>query len=139
VALPALKAMIVDEPPTAGDVIVEDKGSATVGEYRVEKFLLARRQAPIINPKESIPTVVFLPRTPKAHVVVWSDADGKSALRFWDLNTGRVAHSLEGHKDWVTDIAFSWGFNDAAHFSRAFRARFGCSPRALRAQADAAR
>ena len=29
--------------------------------------------------------------------------------------------------------AFSWGFNDAAHFSRAFRARFGCSPRALRA------
>lgn len=39
----------------------------------------------------------------------------------------------------VSEIAFSWGFNDAAHFSRAFRARFGCSPRALRAQADAAR
>ena len=36
----------------------------------------------------------------------------------------------------VSEIAFSWGFNDAAHFSRAFRARFGCSPRALRAQAD---
>ena len=33
----------------------------------------------------------------------------------------------------VSEIAFSWGFNDAAHFSRAFRARFGCAPRVLRA------
>jgi AraC-like DNA-binding protein len=33
----------------------------------------------------------------------------------------------------VSAIAFSWGFNDAAHFSRAFRARFGCSARELRA------
>lgn len=32
----------------------------------------------------------------------------------------------------VSEIAFSWGFNDAAHFSRAFRARFGCSPKELR-------
>ena len=33
----------------------------------------------------------------------------------------------------VSEIAFSWGFSDAAHFSRAFRARFGCSARELRA------
>lgn len=33
----------------------------------------------------------------------------------------------------VSEIAFSWGFNDTAHFSRAFRARFGRSPRELRA------
>ena len=33
----------------------------------------------------------------------------------------------------VSQIAFSWGFNDAAHFSRTFRARFGCAPRQLRA------
>lgn len=32
----------------------------------------------------------------------------------------------------IGEIAFSWGFNDAAHFSRAFRARFGCPPRELR-------
>jgi AraC-like DNA-binding protein len=37
----------------------------------------------------------------------------------------------------VSEVAFSWGCNDAAHFSRAFRARFGCAPRDLRA--DAAR
>jgi AraC-like DNA-binding protein len=32
----------------------------------------------------------------------------------------------------VAEIAFSWGFNDAAHFSRAFRERFECSPREWR-------
>ena len=34
----------------------------------------------------------------------------------------------------VSEIAFSWGFSDAAHFSRAFRARFGCSASELRQQ-----
>ncbi|MFT3817484.1 MAG: helix-turn-helix domain-containing protein [Rubrivivax sp.] len=33
----------------------------------------------------------------------------------------------------VSQIAYSWGFNDAAHFSRAFRARFGCAPSDMRA------
>lgn len=32
----------------------------------------------------------------------------------------------------VSDIAFGCGFNDAAHFSRSVRARFGCAPRDLR-------
>ncbi len=32
----------------------------------------------------------------------------------------------------VSEIAFRWGFSDAAHFSRAFRLRFGCSPREWR-------
>jgi AraC-like DNA-binding protein len=36
----------------------------------------------------------------------------------------------------VSEIAFSWGFNDAAHFSRAFRGRFGSSARELRAGAN---
>jgi AraC-like DNA-binding protein len=36
----------------------------------------------------------------------------------------------------VAEIAFSWGFNDAAHFSRAFRERFNCSPREWRRQAQ---
>ncbi|HLO78638.1 MAG TPA: transcriptional regulator FeaR [Magnetospirillum sp.] len=32
----------------------------------------------------------------------------------------------------VTQVAFSWGFNDSAHFSRAFKAEFGLSPREFR-------
>jgi len=33
----------------------------------------------------------------------------------------------------ITAIAFRWGFNDAGHFSRVFRAEFGQSPRDYRA------
>lgn len=32
----------------------------------------------------------------------------------------------------VTDVAFAWGFRDAAHFSRAFKERYGVSPRDYR-------
>jgi AraC-like DNA-binding protein len=35
----------------------------------------------------------------------------------------------------VTEIAFSWGFNNAAHFSRVFRRRFGCTASAYRCAA----
>ena len=33
----------------------------------------------------------------------------------------------------ITDIAFSWAFNDAAHFSRSFTRTYGVAPSALRA------
>lgn len=35
----------------------------------------------------------------------------------------------------VLDIALRWGFSDAAHFSRIYKQRFGCSPRAERQRA----
>lgn len=38
----------------------------------------------------------------------------------------------------VTDIAFRWGFCDAAHFSRVFKRSFGATPSEIRQQATAA-
>jgi AraC-like DNA-binding protein len=35
----------------------------------------------------------------------------------------------------IGEIAYAWGFSDPAHFSRAFRARYGCSPRRYREEA----
>jgi AraC-like DNA-binding protein len=40
--------------------------------------------------------------------------------------------SLRGRT--ITEIAFSWGFSDSAHFSRSFRNQFGICPRTFRAQ-----
>jgi AraC family transcriptional activator of tynA and feaB len=39
----------------------------------------------------------------------------------------------------VTEIAFRWGFNDVAHFSRTFKARYGLGPRAFRQAATGQR
>jgi AraC-like DNA-binding protein len=38
----------------------------------------------------------------------------------------------------ITEIAYERGFSSPAHFSRAFKARYGCAPRDWRAQAPAA-
>lgn len=46
-----------------------------------------------------------------------------------DLSDLRMAHRS------VSDVAFSWGFNDATHFSRSFKEQFGLSPRDWRHQA----
>jgi AraC-like DNA-binding protein len=34
----------------------------------------------------------------------------------------------------ITEIAFSWGFNDLSSFNRAFKTKFGISPKALRSR-----
>ncbi len=39
-----------------------------------------------------------------------------------------------GRERTITEIAFSWGFNDSAHFSHSFRKQFGVSPRAFRSR-----
>lgn len=45
-----------------------------------------------------------------------------------------LSNPLDGAS--VTDVAFRWGFVDAAHFSRVFKRRYGVSPREVRAGAD---
>jgi AraC-like DNA-binding protein len=46
-----------------------------------------------------------------------------------------LASSRLGDKT-ITEIAFSWGFSDAAHFSHSFRKQFGLSPRSFRARTE---
>ena len=46
-----------------------------------------------------------------------------------DLGAPALAHRQ------ISEIAFSWGFNDLSHFGRVFRAQFGLSPRDWRRSA----
>ena len=53
----------------------------------------------------------------------------------WALRTENAHQRLispEQRRKSLTELAFEVGFNDMAHFSRAYRARFGCSPREAR-------
>ncbi len=42
----------------------------------------------------------------------------------------------ESDRRTISEIAYAWGFNDQAHFSRTFRKHFGVSPRSLRRRGD---
>ena len=48
-----------------------------------------------------------------------------------------LGNPLYGHLS-ISDICYRWGFNDAAHFSHAFRDHFGISPRQYRDDATRA-
>ncbi len=46
--------------------------------------------------------------------------------------------SDRGYDKQVAAIAWHWGFTDAAHFSRIFKERFGCTPTEARAGTQSA-
>lgn len=61
---------------------------------------------------------------------------GSTVMRhIWKRRLARIAADLENanlaHKP-VSAIAFEWGFNEAAHFSRQFTAHFGMPPKKYR-------
>lgn len=61
---------------------------------------------------------------------------GTSVARYiWSERLERCRQdALAEEREGLLNIAFRWGFSDAAHFSRAFRRAFGASPREYRAQ-----
>lgn len=61
----------------------------------------------------------------------------RERLRETRLRAAERRLSSPGDIRSVTEVAYSCGFSDASSFARAFRARFGLAPRALRGQARA--
>ena len=68
-------------------------------------------------------------------------ADGETVMGWvWQQRLNRIRESLLSgkHHGTLTDLFVTWGFSDPAHFSRAFRQRFGHAPSdLLRPIADA--
>jgi AraC-like DNA-binding protein len=65
------------------------------------------------------------------------ERDGTSLMRYvWERRLARCHRDLIDpamrHRS-IGEIAFASGFNDLSHFSRAYRARYNCSPRVGRA------
>ncbi|WP_422369675.1 helix-turn-helix domain-containing protein [Pelagibius sp.] len=62
--------------------------------------------------------------------------EGVSPSRWiWTRRLERCREDLEDPKlakTSITTISYGWGFNDSTHFSRAFKKRFGQSPRDFR-------
>ena len=73
---------------------------------------------------------------PRHHTIIDPQLD-QNVLRILQERRADLANRLYGHLS-ITDICFRWGFNDAAHFSHAFRDQFNVSPRQYRQHANEA-
>lgn len=75
------------------------------------------------------------------HVYQLFDADDKPLMRWvWTERLARCRRDLEQaalKSRSIGEIAFQWGFSNVSHFSRAFKAEFGLTPREYRQQAQA--
>ncbi|MBX3200572.1 MAG: helix-turn-helix domain-containing protein [Labilithrix sp.] len=96
----------------------------------VRRWIEARLHDPELSPTRIADAHDVSVRTLHA----WFQAEGLSLSR-WILQArlDRCKRDLlrrDGAH--VTEIAFRWGFNDVAHFSRAFKRAYGRGPRAFR-------
>lgn len=107
--------------------------------------LRARAQAYIArrlsDPELSVDRVAGALNCTKRYIhKAFSDSGETVAGHIWGLRLERCRDDLATAANRpITDIAFGWGFNSSSHFSRLFRERFGTSPRAYRAAAQADR
>jgi acetamidase/formamidase/AraC-like DNA-binding protein len=93
------------------------------------------------DPTLTIADIAAAEGTSVRYVQKLFERDGESFLHF--VRGRRLERAREDLTDpahahlSISDICFRWGFNDAAHFSRAFHDAFGVSPRNFRRAASA--
>lgn len=113
---------------------------ATLADPRESRLARARADidAHLSDPELDAARLARLQGISRRHLDAIFAARGQSLERsIWERRLERVCQELRdpahAHRRLI-DIAFAWGFNSQAHFSRAFRRKFGQSPSAFRAQ-----
>ncbi len=130
-ALELLRAAVEPALPTSR--------AATRSAMRAEigRYVRAHLQEPQLGPESIARAFAISVRT--LHTL-FADVDESVAGL---VRTERLARCMEdlrrGNGGSVTDIAFRWGFCDAAHFSRVFKREFGATPSEIRQGAVGAR
>jgi AraC-like DNA-binding protein len=92
----------------------------------------------IADPELSIDNIAAAFGCTKRYLHKVFSAQGQTLNSYiWSLRLDRCAADLgrpENVRKPLTEVAFRWGFNHSAHFSRAFKERFGMPPRQWRAR-----
>ena len=98
--------------------------------YRIESYI--RDQ--IRDPDLSIDQIASALRCSKRYLhMAFAASDRSIADHIWTTRLDGCRGDLERRSDrTISEIAFAWGFSSSAHFSRAFRKRFGVTPSEFR-------
>ena len=98
---------------------------------RIQAYIHGRLDDPALNPKSIADAHGISVR--QLHRVFAAAADLTVERWIWNERLARCRHDLtQPGAVAISKVAFKWGFSDAAHFSRAFRERYGLAPRDLR-------
>lgn len=135
---PALRALVAGVVPVAAAVfkrnVVRETGPALreLMRARADAFINAHLHEPDLSPRT---IAARLGCSTRFLHLVFEDGDaslGATVLaRRLDRCRERLTDPRERQRS-ISEIAFAAGFNDAAHFSRTFKARFGTTARELR-------
>ena len=124
VALELLRAAVEPELPTGRAA----ERAALRAEIRV--YVRAHLQDPDLGPTSIARAFAISVRALHA---LFEDGDESVALMVRNARLRRCLEDLQLRNGGsVTDIAFRWGFSDAAHFSRIFKRKFGVTPSEVR-------
>lgn len=123
----------------AGNAALEEQSLHCALRLQIRDFV----QQHLTRPDLCVETVAAHFHCSKRNIhKVFSDGDGTLAQFIWRSRLQRCREALGDprlmHRS-ITEIAYMWGFNNAAHFSKAFKARFGRSPQRYRIEAAAQR
>jgi AraC-like DNA-binding protein len=100
--------------------------------YRLKNYILAHLRDPELSMPYAAAAVGISPRY-ASDLMAAEQASFRSYVQVQRLERCKRDLSDPAHgARHVSDIAFAWGFNDLAHFSRVFKQRFGVSPREWR-------
>lgn len=130
-----LGASVLDILATVLEANLPSTGGGGPGRLaEVKRYILAHLHDPHLNLSKIATAQAAAPRTLYR---LFAD-EGTTPMRWlWQQRLAAGFRMLaEGQAERVTEVALSVGFSDVSHFSRAFKAAFGYSPRALR-RADA--
>jgi AraC-like DNA-binding protein len=100
--------------------------------YRLKNYILTHLRDPELSMSRAAAATGISPRYASDLM-----ADEQSSFRSY-VQIQRLERSKRDLSDpahaarHISDIAFAWGFNDLAHFSRIFKQKFGASPREWR-------
>jgi AraC-like DNA-binding protein len=100
--------------------------------YRLKNYILTHLRDPELSMPRAAAAIGISPRY-ASDLMAAEQTSFRSYVQLQRLERCRRDLADPAHAArHVGDIAFAWGFNDLAHFSRIFKQRFGASPREWR-------
>ncbi len=103
--------------------------------YRLKNYILTHLRDPELSVPRAAAAIGISPRY-ASDLMATEQTSFRSYVQLQRLERCKRDLSDPAHMArHISDIAFGWGFNDLAHFSRVFKQKFGASPREWRERA----